>query len=459
LQPGLAINSETINAAATLLEPCRILEGLLGNLEQLVGNAGRAAGTWIEDRGTEDGPAAWETDLAETMLSRAFAVAKARWALLRLRDPRTGAFGFQSLCGVDDSNAIRASMSQPLPLETKVIESRRILAATGGAPDRVVGNAPSGAFSIVSIPVPGNGAGPGGVLMLGFEKSVCPESHDAIRTVAEAACRFGAILAAHRRIAAWREEHARCCEEPLFGGCEERSKATPTSAAPDRIDGEPEVPPTVSVGFGGGRTGSSCGLAASARSAGGDRRLFAGRLGIRELEGAWESLALRAIFGAACLLCATPAEVIELPESQWLRSRTIDGHGVRASCADVDESGKQYVFAGNLSHLLYEHRTQMVTEHSANGAEVSPDGGDKRSPGAWPGRRFRTHSGDILILHSCILPQDLPLRHQAERELKVLLARDGRKPVAALAREVASILGHLTDSGASEPALAIVRAE
>ncbi len=168
----------------------------------------------------------------------------------------------------------------------------------------------------------------------------------------------------------------------------------------------------------------------------------------------WECAVCDGVFRAACALGASPAETVE-----WINSAgSASGEMLRrvrlVCCADVSESGRDYVFSGTCTHLLYENGSQTVNEVYERFGDGAPQSGPRI------GQRSQLRSGDILILHTFELPAKLCHRHDVLRRLAMLLACEGRRPMADLVPKVVSLL-NVSESGgtSSESSLIMLRAE
>ncbi|MCX8037856.1 MAG: hypothetical protein N3D11_12565 [Candidatus Sumerlaeia bacterium] len=168
----------------------------------------------------------------------------------------------------------------------------------------------------------------------------------------------------------------------------------------------------------------------------------------------WECVACDGVFRAACALGASPAETVEWINSAWPVGDETNRQLRLVCCADVSDSGRDYVFSGTGTHLLYENGSQTVNEVYERLSDSAP--GSK----PWVGQDNHLHSGDILILHTFDLPAMLCHRHDLLRRLAMLLAREGHRPMAELVPEVVSLLSTAgNDRASAESSLILLRAE
>jgi len=432
-----------VPSATRLDQACGILHALLAGLERLVADGTPEAAVRC---GWRPVPALdWERRLAAAALETACRDVQARWGLLRLRDPRTGGLSLEGGCGFGRETFDRLR-ERPFDFELEAFDSRLPLWRSESDPatlDLILREAFPETRALVSVPLI-NGADAGqGVIALGFDQAAGALWSKRVRALTEPAGKLAAILHAHRR---------------LQGACEDAAARRPQAPQPCPClcsrNGH-GVPSAVSLAYSDAQIGQACcGYCAEAVSAAGDRRLFTATLGIDEFDGAWEALALEAAFDVACLLGVTPGDLPDVFDRAWGEAGGSSGlrPDFRFACADVAESGKEYVFAGALSHLLYESRLQMATELSSRPAE-------REGPVACEERRIRMGSGDILILHAWNLPDDLTTRHQIHRQLQAALARDGRRPIEVVAARVNAVLGQWSLCPAGSPALLVLRSE
>lgn len=297
--------------------------------------------------------------------------------------------------------------------------------------------------SLLVVPLGGNKAESQGAMLAGLEAGQSKPPPRALEWIAHAAGHIGAALAGNRRLARRIEARRR------------ESGRTP---APRLAHSAATCPlgTIVTVGLvpvtGSGEAGD-CDYCAIVTGPVGKVRLFVARLASQGVERTWETLALDVAFRAACMLYEHPADIASTMSRVWVGADGEFGLVRHLCCADVADSGREYIFAGSTTHLLYESPGQVVSELF----ERLPDEPD---PGhGWDGQHVRLHSGDVLILHTCDLPLTLPKRHEVFRRLAALLAREGRHPIADIAASVASVLCNGTAGVLPHPAMFVLRAE
>jgi hypothetical protein len=298
--------------------------------------------------------------------------------------------------------------------------------------------------SLWSIPLTSPDGKAEGAIALGFEKGRNEPLPAEMELLGEAARHVGFSLHGHRQIAR------------IIAATQPESKRATVGKSwrpltPQILGAFPTVSVAISADVENGQMASDYCAAASSHS--GDIRLFIARVQGQGCEMAWEALALDAAFRAACVLSRYPAEIVEIMNRAWVGAGGDLGSVRHTCCTDVAESGREYVFAGTASHLLYESRGQTIIELY----ERLPK--DDREGNVWDGQHVALHSGDVVILHTCDLPHALANRHDMYRRLAAILAREGRRSVETIAGQVAALLRNGYASSPPAPVLALLRAE
>jgi len=399
------------------------------------------------DRASEE-LRSWESQFSDTIVRHLEDVFRPLWIAGALHDPASGRMMVRSSRGFEAPRMGGCLPDGPWAEGSKRSAAVWPLQGTptppGPLPERLGEVFPMTRFllSILALDLQGD---PAAMLLLGFGEGRTTPSSTEIERIEGAAEHIGAALGAYRNVAKRLGKIHRL---------ESNRKIQPTaqsqaSAAPGResllaVSMVPQGYPVAAAerdycAMAGCRTGSA--------------RLVVARLVTQGPERAWEALALETAFRASCALCKPPCEVLDLMSSIWPGVNGGVGVVRQVSCADVAESGREYVFSSSATHLLYESASQTVVELF----EHLPD--ESEPEGRRQGQCVRLHSGDMIILHTHDLPSALPKRHDVLRRLAATLARGGRRPVAELAGQIAATLGSGPGGQSVEPALILLRAE
>jgi hypothetical protein len=438
---------DSSSSAKSLLSCSSALSSLIARLErQLEGLPPRRDTPVLEPLSIVS--VTWEKDLIAAAATHLLEAFHPEWVLVNLDDATNLLVRLHALAG-------RASAVRKLPesVRQSILEWVREATATARpiyVPDprsdqrsAALAEIVPSTHSMFVVPLGGNKAEVEGAILLGFDAGQAEPSPTALEWLTQAASQIAASLFGNRqiekRIAAAKKEFDRTAGAKLSRS----SAACPLGTV---------VTVSLVPAANSGRVGD-CDYCAIVTGPTGKVRLFVARLATQGVERTWETLAFDVAFRAACVLCKYPAEIVSMMNRVWVGASGDFGLVRHICCADVAESGREYVFAGSTTHLLYESPAQAVSELF----ERLPD--EPESGGAWDGQHVRLHSGDVVILHTCDLPLSLPKRHEVFRRLAALLAREGRRPIADIASHVASLLCNGAAAGLPHPAVFVLRAE
>jgi len=389
----------------------------------------------------------WENDLAEATVAHVVETFRPQVALVHLQDPLGTGWHMQAGAGLEDPS-----------MAGLICESLRdFVQAMSAAPGQVriadlqsdkrcgtLAKTPSGIRSLLSIPLIGGDNKPHGAISLGFDRADGGPSPAAIESLVQAGRQIGGCFDVHRRLAGRIAVSQTESDRPASGKL--------WRLLADRTVGEfPTLSLAVLTRAGNGDPHDFYAFASSQAS---DLRLFIARLDRPGPEMAWENLALDVAFRTSCVLDQPPAQIVDIMSRAWVGARGDSGHVRHVCCMDAAQSGREYLFAGSTSHFHYENRTQTIAEIY----ERLPENDGKGE--SWDGQQVPLHSGDVVLLHTCDLPRALPTRHEVHRRLAAILAREGRRPIGAVARQVADFLCTVA-TGSDPPAavLVLLRAE
>jgi len=388
----------------------------------------------------------WESDLIETALVHGIESHGGQWALVRLADPVSGLLRLRSTRGLTRNVAFPTRVrEEPLEIETECASSARVVCVEDLAHQtryRSLAALFPNTGSLAAIPLLDENGDTKGVLVFGFAPPRGRLSVETIRSLEKEARSFATALRVHRRI------HETAAAS-LAGATPGDAKAIVHPTPPPLRQSVPlpvsiaRHPETIDL--------SSSGYCSAATTGTGASRLFAAPLKGKGFERHWDALALEAIFDLACARRMAPADVVELARRLLAAEECGRTPAERAvACADVADSGREYVLAGNMPYLLYENRTQMITEHfPARRGPAETTGVPQPAP---------LRSGDILILVTSDLPADLAERHSLYRRLAALLAHEVRRPAELIASRIAELLRSSAPQSA-EPTLILLRSE
>jgi hypothetical protein len=381
----------------------------------------------------------WEVSFAQSMAGGCLAATGALWAAARLLDGATDTVRDQAAYVARSRNGASSALGSLLAVEKNALQKGCRCHATSDECRKEFASLTSplsGTCNIVSMPLETD-CGHEALLTVGFSEGVTPGNGLVDRTLIDVAEGCSAALTAHRRI------------ELLRSGALEEAKQTGHVCDPRYL--AENAPFSFSI-LSGDNGKPGCGYAAAAFRPGGEARLFASRPGILGIGGVWEELTLNLLFRTACLACADTSEVSDLWSEKILPILPAGNCLFHFCCADFSESGREYRYIGDATHLVYENCTQMVEEVTHSTVD-GPNGSNGRV------RAVRLQSGDLVILHLCHLPTALCERHAMQRRLSGVLALAGRADIEALSGEVASILRVASSCPAHAPGLILLRSE
>jgi len=387
----------------------------------------------------------WEGNLAEIVVQQVSETVRPPWALIHLCNPATKDFSLSASIGLKDAGAsqrvseclwtfLQVAVATPQPIQIADLQNDKRYAALVETLPRT--------HSLLGISLSCDDKVVGAIT-LGFEAAQSQPSPVEIGLLAQAGRHVGGALLVYRRLA-----------KRIAGALAESEHTTSGKVWQPGTVRNARGFSTLSLAISSGASnGGSQDFCAAASSRTDDVRLFVSRLEGQGQEMAWETLALDIAFRAACVLYRHPAGIVDIMNRAWVGAGGRAGSVRFHCCADAANSGREYVFAGTASHLLYENRKQRIAELYERLPES--DG----AAGVWDGQHVPLHSGDVLILHTCDLPHPLPKRHDVHRRLAAILACEGRRPIETVARHVNDLLCTGGTNQSPVPVVALLRAE